>query len=512
MDLTTTRRLFQGKHQTQFLLGLSLLIFAAIGFWMVIYATVWGLGWVADSYQYIGSARGLAQQGKLAFPGSGGAPVPLTHYPPAFPFVLAIFEWIGLDAYVTLRYFHAFLFGLTIILVGLSVFRISQSLWSSLFAALLALFSAALLERHAWALSEPLFLVLTLSGFLLVDLFYRTSKRIFLIYALICLTTGWLTRYVGVTSIAALVCVLMIVRPQGWRQNWLNVGLTLLIPFVPLFLWTIRNYHIESQFLNREITFTPMGIKNWLSIIQTLAGWLLPGRFIIGREKWLVVVGSLFLLLLFGWWIFEISRKKNSVAESLRARPLIALYLLFGVLYVPIVILGKLFFDPMIGFTERMLIPTQLSVIVLIPVLLNSLAKKLYGVGKVISVLLAILLLFYYVQESSTRLEKLNKNGLGVANRRWHESESIKMLQNLEGGQIYSNSLSTMYLWRGEPGRYFTELTHKLSQEGTETSYLVVFHYLNPNERLLRLMNTFPILTDDRIATIYTNSPLGFQE
>lgn len=108
------------------LLGSVLFVLAATGFWMVLYTTVWGPGWVADSYQYIGAARTLAHKGILAYPGSGNSLIPLTHYPPAFSIVLAAFEWLGWDAYSAVRYFHAFLFGLTIILVGITAFRISH--------------------------------------------------------------------------------------------------------------------------------------------------------------------------------------------------------------------------------------------------------------------------------------------------------------------------------------------------------------------------------------------------
>ncbi len=486
---------------------MGLFVLAAVGFWMVLYATVWGAGWVADSYQYIGAARNLAHRGVLAYPGSGGYLVPLAHYPPAFSVALSIFEWWGLDAYGTVRYFHASLFGLTIILVGITVFRVTRSPWGSLLAALLTLFSAALLERHAWALSEPLFIAATLGGFLLVDAFYQTNRKIFLISSLICLTIAWLTRYVGVVAIVTLICALIFFRQQEWKQTLLSVGLTILIPTVPMLLWMARNFQVENQFFNRNLTYTPLGTKNWLSIIQTLAGWVLPGGIVNGREKWLVIGGGIAFVVIIVWFFLEARKRKVSIGHIFRSMPLIPLYVLFGIFYVPVVILSKLFFDPMIGFTERMLIPTQLVVLIVLPVLLTIVGERWGKIGKIITISVAFLLLLYYTNESVMRLQKLHKQGLGVANRRWHESQVIKTLQRLEEGRIFSNSLSTMYLWRREAGWYFTHLESYEPAETDEPSYLIVFHYLQPNARLKRLMEALPVLTEDRIATIYLYQP-----
>jgi hypothetical protein len=489
--------------------AIGFFILASAGFWMVLYATVWGAGWVADSFQYIGAARNLAQKGILAYPGSGNSLIPLTHYPPAFSVVLAAFEWVGWDAYITVRYFHAFLFSLSIILVGITTLRITHSPWSGLFASLLTLFSAPLLERHAWAMSEPLFLTLILSGFLLVDVFYKTDRRLYLILALFCLAIAWLTRYIGVVAIITLVLILTILRQPGWKSLLINLGLTMLICGVPMLLWTFRNFQIENQFLNRQLTLTPLGMKNWLSIIHTLMGWLLPGRVIYGREKWLVIGAGLFFLFVLAWWLYEAKKRKISPIQALRPIPLVALYILFSILYVPFVILSKLFFDPMIGFTERMLIPTQLSVIILVSAFLSFLWKSRKWLGKVIGIGMALLLLFYYTNESVSRLRTLHKRGLGVANRRWHESQVIQTLQTLETNKLYSNSLSTIYLWTGETGYYFAELTSENRMITEQPAYLIIFHFLKSDTPSRAMIEKFVVTEEDNIATIYFIPPNG---
>ncbi len=505
-------KFFGSRKPAVILLSSGLILLAAIGFWMVIFATVWGTGWISDSYQYIGAARSLAHRRILAYPTSGDTLVPLTRYPPAFPVVLAGFEWLGWDSYHAVRYFHAILFSLNIILIGATAYRVSHSALVSLFSSLLALSSGALLERHAWALSEPLFITMILGSFLLVDVFYQTNKRIYLICASICLASACLTRYIGIAAFVTVLLLLVILRQRPWKRTMVNIALTFLIPLIPLLLWTARSFQVENQVFNRDLTFTPLGIKNWLSIIQTLAGWLLPVKIIYGREIWVVILGSGFMIMVIALWLYEAKRRKTSPIQMLQPVPLIPLYILFSLVYIPSVIIGKLFFDPMIGFTERMLIPTQLSVIFLVPLFVNFLWKQHNWLGKTLSITLAIMLLFYYTNESLSRLERLNRQGLGVASRRWHESHVIKALQTLEGGRFYSNSQSTLYLWRGEAGYYFTKLANETIGLGESPIYLVVFYHLKPNARLQKWMDELPIIMQDQIATIYQYPPEGINK
>ena len=57
----------------------------------------WGLGTSPDSIVYIAGARSLADGTGFSLISSGGNPVPIAQYPPAFSGALAILSAIGVD-------------------------------------------------------------------------------------------------------------------------------------------------------------------------------------------------------------------------------------------------------------------------------------------------------------------------------------------------------------------------------------------------------------------------------
>src|SRR5215208_8222567 len=75
-----------------------LMIFMAIGTFLVWYSTVWGAGLISDSFQYTASARNLAQGNGFSLPYGDGELKPMTKYPPGFSILLAVFELIGMTA------------------------------------------------------------------------------------------------------------------------------------------------------------------------------------------------------------------------------------------------------------------------------------------------------------------------------------------------------------------------------------------------------------------------------
>ena len=95
---------------------------AAISIALVLHATPEGLGLTDDSIAYIAGARSmLAGQGyREAWLASNG---PVTHFPPAYPSVLAFLGLFGLDPLRGSRFLNAVLFGLNTALMGISQTR-----------------------------------------------------------------------------------------------------------------------------------------------------------------------------------------------------------------------------------------------------------------------------------------------------------------------------------------------------------------------------------------------------
>ncbi len=151
-------------------IALSLIsIFAVL---LVIRATPQGLGLSDDSIAYIAGARSMAagdgyREAWLA------SDQPVTHFPPSFSSVLAFFGLLGIDPLHAVRWVNALLFGLNAALLGILGWRMTPSLSVGPVLAALFVVSGEMFAVHAVAMSEPLFIFLSLLSFWMFDLYFE---------------------------------------------------------------------------------------------------------------------------------------------------------------------------------------------------------------------------------------------------------------------------------------------------------------------------------------------------
>src|SRR6185503_10637331 len=151
---------------------LSLFLFAMTGTLLLLRATPGALGLSADSIVYIaGAGSMLAGDGyREAWLASNG---PVTHFPPGFSSVLAFFGLFGLDPLRGARLVNALLFGLNVGMLGVLAWRMTPSLTAGLVLAALFVSNGEMLQVHAVAMSEPLFIFLCLISFWNFDLYFE---------------------------------------------------------------------------------------------------------------------------------------------------------------------------------------------------------------------------------------------------------------------------------------------------------------------------------------------------
>ena len=154
------------SRSSRLIFYILLILIALLGMAALWRSTPYGLGLVNDSAYYIeGADNLLAGKGYVRTSG-GGEVKPITHFPPFFSLLLAAFSLSGLELLPAARLLVTVLFGLTILLTGLSAQRISRSPVFGLLGALLLASSDVFLGVFSMALSEPLFLALMLAAFL----------------------------------------------------------------------------------------------------------------------------------------------------------------------------------------------------------------------------------------------------------------------------------------------------------------------------------------------------------
>ncbi len=192
------------------------MILAFAGVLGMLTATRFGIGINPDSVTYVDAARNLLRgDGLSVLSGAGAELKPLTHFPPLYSGMLALLGITGAELPSVARWLNAFLFGANIALIGLMIgLYARQSFWLPGLGSFLALTAPGILGTHSFALSEALFIFLTLIGLLCLTIHMEGRRRRFLVAAALAIGLSVLTRYIGLASVLTGVVALLVFNLQ----------------------------------------------------------------------------------------------------------------------------------------------------------------------------------------------------------------------------------------------------------------------------------------------------------
>jgi hypothetical protein len=422
----------------------SLILTSLSGILIILYATRWGAALSDDSYFYIHAARDLLS-------GNGFTLTP--HFPPSLPLWLSAVGLLGLDPLEAIRWTNAFAFGVNVFLTGWLIRMISNSPIFSLVGALLFLASNTLIEAHAWAMSEPLYISLSLLGFGFILRAIRKECFPTLILAGIVFGLAAATRYIGVSLLIAATLVLISLQTISYpnlhkKRFQYGFGFTL-AGAAPLLAWMTRNQLLTGQPTTRVLAWHPIEGSQWLAGINTILLWISPGRLVHGKEiYWLAAAGLLFVT-----WLYVTARRdRNHLGHqilTLLRSPGVLLLLLYVFSYLGLLVLARMLFDPRIPLDGRLLSPVLSTALILTMVLF----AKLWSARGVWVRAFLVMALFFLLVVNSTRsfemVRSYHENGRGYASARDHISETYAYLRNKPDIPIYSNARAAVYFWTG---------------------------------------------------------------
>ena len=455
---------------------LSLFLIAVIGTILILKATPEGMGLTDDSIAYVAGARSmLAGNGyREAWLNSNG---PVTHFPPGFSSVLAFFGLFGLDPLRGTRFVNALLFGMNAGLLGILAWRMTPSLTAGLVLALLFVGSGEMLPVHSVAMSEPLFIFLSLMALWMFDLYFERPPsrfgwkgsgkgRWWLIFCATFTGMAYLTRYAGLALIAAFVVALFILH-DTWRDRIGNAAI-FLAGVLPWGLgWAIRNRIVAENVTNRALFWHPIPAENWTGAFRVFSNFFIPVEtwrrelFKVGVIEWLtvIVLGAVLVwTLLKGWEYFskpqQPSKGEGSGSES---RPIIAFSTaLFMFAYIASTLASMTLFDAATKFELRILSP----VFVCLLILLVYFGVWLKNKRRDVVVVLTVILLGFTFYKQSNVFAHWSKGGIGYASFQWYDSQAMAFLRTLpEDVAIYTDEPGAVYLYTGRstnvvPDRY----------------------------------------------------------
>jgi 4-amino-4-deoxy-L-arabinose transferase-like glycosyltransferase len=446
------------RLRPRFIAFVALILLALIGIALILQATPEGLGLSDDSIAYVAGARSM-----LAGHGYREAWLvtaqPVTHFPPAFPAVLAFIGLFQLDPLRAARFLNALLFGSNIFLMGILGWRMTKSLPAGLALAALFLLNDSLLRVHAVAMSEPLFIFLSLLAFWMFDLYMERDEHwLWLLACGILAGMAYLTRYAGLALVATFLVALAILH-HSWGRRLRSAGI-FLVGFLPWAAgWAIRNEVVAGSVNNRLLIWHPITAANFETALYNVSTFLMPVE--AWRRELFKMPGifDAFIVLILGavlvWDVLKIrgqwtGGKAGWSGEAGETRPIQdgigftnGLYV-FG--YLASIFASMSFFDASTKLKVRILAPVYVSLLILLVLL----GKWLWTRRREAVIVLAALLFGMSAYGQATAIAELGRGGQGFASFQWYDSKTMAFLRALPPSvHIFTNEPSAVYLYTG---------------------------------------------------------------
>jgi 4-amino-4-deoxy-L-arabinose transferase-like glycosyltransferase len=478
------------------------------GFLVVLRATPEGLALSDDSIAYIAGARSmLAGQGyREAWLASNQ---PVTHFPPAFSSILAFLGIFNLDPLRGARFVNAILFGLNAGLLGILAWRMTPSLTAGLVIAALFILNSDILQVHTAAMSEPLFIFLSLLSLWMFDLYFeRHNHWLWLLFCGTFVGMAYLTRYAGLALVATFVLALLILR-DTWRKRLASVGIFLAAVLPWMLGWTIRNRLVAENATNRVLAWHPITPDNLRIGIRAFADFFIP------IESWrrelikqaavmegmiIIVLGAILVwVIVKAWRYFSqpqlVSAEEKMDAGSREIIPFASGLYLFA--YLASIVAAMTMFDAATKFKLRILSP----VFVCLLILLVYLGIWLRNRNRNAVILLTFVFLSFAFYKQFITVNDLSRGGTGYASFQWYDSKAMAYLRELPADvMIYTNEPGAVYLYTGR-GSYvlpdrFDSATAQL-RVGFEEGVTKMQAQIKAGEAVLALFNSGDNLPED---------------
>ncbi len=446
-------KLVTSKRSIAIIITLSL-----IGFIALLAMTRWGIGTSPDFVVYIGAARNLLDGKGLSVPFGRFIDSPLTQYPPLYPMALALPETLGIDPLDGARWLNAILFGLLISLVGFSIRQITNKAnWIPLVGALLILSSVVMLGIHTYAWTEPLFILLSFGGLVILAAYLETSKLVYLLGTSVAIGLAALTRFVGVTVIATGCLGILLLLNGNFLKKIKDTIIFGAISFLPLFLWLVRNTVTTNSIASREFAFHPITRNHFFQALQTVSTWFLVPAAAPGLLKVLILV-SIFMGILVIVYLQQRNLNLNQV-DSLDKRdqkthPFIKLILIFVLTYSGFLLFSISFLDANTPLDDRILSPIFTALIILLAYFTHQLFLLTHH-KPAIKIPIVLVVLFFsttYLFMGMNLSIRSYDQGLGFSSLQWRNSELVDQINELPATvTIHSNAPYAVYALTGRP-------------------------------------------------------------
>lgn len=309
-----------------------------------------GLGVGADSVFYLNAAEKILLCQPIRLFNNRW----YTAWPPLYPASICFFSLIsGKSLFIAALYLNICLHFLCIILLGVILYKKSNSSIITFYGTLFFSLSPVLLNFSTMIYSELLFTLWYLIFFYLSDKFTdSTLNRIYLVIIFLTGVLASLTRYIGVVLIITISMWGFLKINNKKKVIWLSIA-----AFFPIILWGIRNFFLIGSFSCHNVQVKTSFISLLQYYFSTLIEW-----FSLFSYR---ITGIIFMILFLILLIYTLKKDTHFFRNALPILLFIIVYSVFLLIVLYFVILPK--------NVVRFLFPLYPPVFLLVFLTLNSL-------------------------------------------------------------------------------------------------------------------------------------------
>ena len=414
-----------------------------------------------DSINYVGVARSLAAgDGFAQF--NGGT---YTVGPPLYPLLLAVPGAAGIDPLGAAGPINATLAGLAIFAGARWLARRLEARWLALWGGLALALAPPLAWMASWAMSEPLFILLTLLALMRAEAYLRGRDASALRQAAALTALACLTRWAGIPLIAAVAALLALQPGVPRTAKARHIAMYAAISAAPIALWMLRNLSLGASATNNEA-------KPQLPLAETLGtAFEVAGRWLTHGLPWAApdlagrALGSVLLLSVAVAVAGILTTGRNDAGEwrNKGAFGLFGAFALGHVLFsAASIALGRA--DVAQGY--RYLSPAFAPLLVAIALALDGLlalargrwARPAWAGGALAAAVAAPLVLWLAASapQHASAVREANAEGFGnsYSNARWDRSATLARLrESPDAVRVLSNVPPAAYIHVPRDGR-----------------------------------------------------------
>ncbi len=452
---------------TYILIALAMLA----GMALVSFSTVSGPGVGGDATIYLTSAKNLLAGRGLGWTEADGTFRMLPYTPPFYPLALSMVGIFASDLVAGARWFNVLLFGATIALTGLYLYRSTGLGWLAVILAGLLAFSPVLIGVQVWAMSESLFLLLCFGGlFALVEYLYQPRAGL-LIAAAVLAGLAFLTRYMGAACLLTGGLALLIYGLRSERRLNLRAlqpaFVFSVISALPMLVWILIDLSTTGTVSSRSgqpaSAYGQRLLEMYPALESIVLFWLVPDS-VTGRLPGIVrALGWLAPMVgIVGLGVVLSRRASESLGQNRRAGLLGLALALFILAYLLVLAVVQVFTYPPVTLAARMLSPVHMAFLILaVALAFLALAYLLRGkrLGATLVWLALFALLGTYVLRGGLVARRFYGTGIGYNAPEWQESETVAAAKVLPADvPVISNEVTALMYFADRPAYTLQEI------------------------------------------------------